>query len=432
MPLRTFCGPPAVEEADRCGDRPPTELPWFDSRSCDRSVTAPNPMLGFLLRPRWSTVHVIVVGVMVGTVVWLIGDRRAESRGVLPHSAEARADRITARKAAVASRELEPSAGPTTVAREARDRRTPAREHEIGNALEELARKDPQRAMKLALAEANFRLRADLRDAVLRGWAAVAPEAAAEYAFSVPLGDRQRAFEAVFTGASHDPDADIRLGARLCAEHPDISADLGQFLITALTGVGAYDAALTFAVQDTTPNHNAWLNSAMYEWAAHEPGRAKAALDRVTDPSEREAAFQGLISGWAAANPASLADYAMHLPMGDERARALAQALPQWANYDAASAAEWLNRADPAPDLDLGFATVATLPDVVSHWPESAVAWAQCITEPALRANTLRMLGRQWAQADPNALRRFIASMSDAATGDRSALLEGLNPSPDM
>lgn len=389
-------------------------------------------MLGFLLRPRWSTVHVMIVGVVVGTAVWFATNRNATKQIATVRRLDSIAIRTRSLQAAADPHAADTEAGPTILSRDPRDRRTPSREREIGTALEDLARRDPQRAMKLALAEANFRLRADLRDAVLRGWAAVAPDEAAAFAFTLAAGDRQRAFEAVFTGAAHDPDADVRLGVKLCTEHPDVAADLGQFMITALTEAGAYDAALTFAVQDSTPNHNAWLNSAMYEWAAHEPGRAEAALERVTDPQSREAAFQGLISGWAAANPASLADYAMHLPMGDERARALAQALPQWANYDAASAAEWLNRADPAPDLDLGFATVATLPNVVSQWPESAVAWAQCITEPALRTNTLRMLGHQWAQTDPTALRRFIASMSEATTGDRSALLEGLNPPPDM
>ena len=389
-------------------------------------------MFGLLLRPRWSTLHVIATAIAVGAIVWFTRRQPASPAAQRITRAERALAEMKHAESPASGNNGETAAAIAATAHELREARTPAREREIASALEDLARRDPQRAMKLALAEGNFRLRADLRDAVLRGWAAVAPDDAAAYALTIPVGDRQRAFEAVFTGAAHDPAADIKLGVRLCAEHPDIAADIGQFMITALTGAGAYDSALTFAVQDTTPNHNAWLNSAMYEWAAHEPARAEAALERVTDPSSREAAFQGLISGWAAANPASLAEYAMRLPTGDERARALAQALPQWANYDPASAAEWLTRANPAPDLDLGFATVATLPNVVSHWPESAVAWAQCITEPALRMNTLRMLGRQWAGSNPAALQKFIASMSDADGGDRTALLEGLNPPPDM
>src|SRR6185436_9907075 len=60
----------------------------------------------------------------------------------------------------------------------------PASTRDRAKLLEELARTDPQRALKIALAEPNWLVRDQLRDAALRGWAAVKPDDAAEWAMS--------------------------------------------------------------------------------------------------------------------------------------------------------------------------------------------------------------------------------------------------------
>ena len=311
--------------------------------------------------------------------------------------------------------------------------RTPASERDMAAALEELATHDPKRALTRALGEGNFRLRQNLRNAVLRGWATVSPDEAATWALALPEGDRQLALGAVFEGAAKQPEEAAKLATRLCSQDPALAGDYGQFLITGLSEAGAYENAVQFAITNNSAHHSSWLNAAFFQWSSHQPEQALAAFGKISDPAARMPAFQGLILGWSMANPAAVAAYAANLAPGENRAEALSQALPQWANVDPVSASEWMvSHFDPSPDLDAGVAAVATMPNLLNARPEVAVGWAESIAEPVLRANTLRMISQQWAQRDSGALRRFVASTPDLPAIDRSALLDGLNPPPDM
>jgi hypothetical protein len=109
----------------------------------------------------------------------------------------------------------------------------------------------------------------------------------------------------------------------------------------------------------------------------------------------------------------------------------MSQALPQWVSRDPIAASEWMiNHYDPSPDSDAGVAAVAMMPNLLNRRPEIAVAWAESIAEPVLRANTLRSVAQQWAQQDSEACRRFIDSTPNLLANDRTALMDGLNPRP--
>jgi hypothetical protein len=311
--------------------------------------------------------------------------------------------------------------------------RTPVSERRMAAYLEELAAHDPKRAMALALSEGNFRLRQHLRGAVLQAWAAFAPDEAAASALALPDGDRQLAIEAVFVGAARNPGQAVQLNARLCAQEPALAGDYGQFLVTGLTEAGAYDTAVRFAAAEKSGNRSTWLNAAFFQWACHQPDQALAAFGKISDPAMRNSAFQGLILGWAMVNPAAVAAYADRLAPGEDRLQALTQALPQWASHDPVGASEWMiNHFEPSPDSDTGVAAVATMPTLVNERPDVAVGWAESIAEPALRANTLRLVAQLWAKRDADAIRRFIIATPDLLASDRNALLDGLKPPPDM
>ena len=306
-------------------------------------------------------------------------------------------------------------------------RRTPDGEREMIAYLEDLATREPQRAMALALAEGNYRLNQNLRGAVLRGWASVSPDEAAAWALARPDGERQLSVEFVFAGAARLPELALKLATRLCANEPALAGDYGQYLIHGLTELGTYDAAARFAAENKNGGQDACLNLAYSEWAAHEPEQALAAFEKISNPQLRSFAFQGLIQGWVMANPATAAAYAERLAPGDERAQVINQALPQWACRDPLAASEWmLKHIEPGPELDAGAATVAAMPNLVNQRPEMAVNWAENIAEPALRANTLRVIGQQWAHRDPAAPRRFIENNPGLAPADRKALQEGM------
>lgn len=386
-------------------------------------------MIRALPARRWSTLTLLSVSVGLSTLAWFAGRRSTAEQSAVPTTATA------PRKVGVAeNRSPDSTATIKTDDRWERwsaEVRTPDSERDMTQFLEELATRDPQQAMRLALGEANFRLRQDLRNAVLRGWAAVFLEEASSWALALPDGDRQVAMEAVFAGAARHPEEAARLGRRFCTQDPERAADYGQFLITGLTAAGAYETAARFAAAETSTARTAWLNATFFQWAAHQPENARAAFENIADPATRPAAFQGMVSGWAMADPAALAFYALELSPGQDRAQALSQALPQWVARDPLVASEWINQLDANPDLDTGVASVATLASLVNRRPEIAVGWAESITEPVLRANTLWMIAQQWAHTDPDGIRRFLAAAPDLAFNDRRALLDALNPPPE-
>jgi hypothetical protein len=396
-----------------------------------------------LLNHRWSTLSLVVVSLGLSALAYFSG-REAGSRSATRSSGvdprfQSNQPAAATRPAGVTAPELRSSIPDITGNFDERwkrwstGHRTPASEREMAAALEELAARDPNRAMSLALDEGNFRLRQNLRHAVLRGWAATAPDDAAAWAMALLGGDRQVAMEAVFAGAARRPEEAAKLGARLCAQEPALAGEYGQFLINGLTEAGAYATAARFAMADTSEHHGAWLNAAFFHWATYQPDQALAAFGKISDPATRIPAFQGMILGWAMANPAAVAAYAVNLAPGENRSQALSQALPQWANRDPVAASEWMfNHFDPSPDLDAGVAAVATMPTFVNQRPEIAVGWAESIADPVLRANTLRLVAQQWAQQDVEAFRRFLASNPDILAVDRLALMDGLNPPPDM
>jgi hypothetical protein len=391
----------------------------------------------WILARRWSTLEVLIVAVAVAAFVW-VGSRKVR----LPHPTAAEPSSLArpiepdgASKLATTPRPSSATAGEARVERSwiqvSSIARTPATEQQMAEALQELAARDPEHAMAIALAETNLRLRQVLRHAVLRGWASVAPAAAASWSLALPDGDRQLCLEAVFAGAAERPEAALQLAQQLRGQHPELAADCGQFLVSALCKVGAYEKAVAFAGADFSAEQAAWLNTAFFEWASHQPDAARSALDRVRQGAARDAAFEGLVLGWAMANPGSLATYAMKLPPGDDRARALTQALPQWVGRDTVLASDWINRMEPTPDLDPGVAAVATLPALISKRPEIAIGWAETIAEPVLRANTLRSVAQEWARRDADGLRRFLATTPNLEPADQRVLAEGLLPGPD-
>ena len=301
---------------------------------------------------------------------------------------------------------------------------TPARDRELAALLEAFARTDPQRALELAQAEGNWRLRAILRAAALRGWASVAPDAAGDWALTVRAEERREAVAAVLAGAANNPDEAVRVALRLCTADPEPAGDYGHAAVDSLADAGAFEAAVKFGAEIGADKFPFLLKSAFFQWAQHQPDRALAALAKITDPSLHDQAFGQVAFGWAKADARALATYALTLPPGEKRTRAFAEALPHWVEKDPVAAAEWIQQFDMGKDFDAGVASVANLQSLITGQPTVAMRLAGDITDPAARAHTMRTVFRRWATNDPAAARRFIESTTSPQ--DRATLLAEL------
>ena len=299
---------------------------------------------------------------------------------------------------------------------------TPARTRQRAALLEELARTNHERALELAFAEGNWLVRDELRNAALRGWGAVEPDAASEWAMNVKLdGDRLQSVMAVLNGAAEKPDDAVRVALRLCSADATQNGDYGHALINALVEKsGSFEAAVRFATAATMVGRQSFLlDSAFYQWAQHDPDRARQEFAKIQDPSVRTAALKGVIEGWADSDPQKLADFGQALPIGEDRSRVLAVALPEWVKKDPDGALKWINQLDPHPDFDKGIAALALLPSLLSTQPETAIALTEDICDPACRVLTKDNVFMRWAQRDFDGAKKFAEATQNAEYRER-------------
>ncbi len=306
--------------------------------------------------------------------------------------------------------------------------RTPKTEREQAASLESLGAKDHVHAMARALAEPNLRLRELFRNAVLRGWASTAPDAALEFAMHLSETDNRPAIRAVLVGASEIPENALRLARYLTSGDSPLAKEYGLLAIAALSESGEFESATRFAAGGPADLCDEWLNEAFSQWSEHDPAAALRAFEGITNPEVRSRALQGLVNGWAEANPVGLAEYAWRLPAGADRALALGRALPNWVTLDPIAASEWLNSRGEDPNLDVGISSVAMMPSLVAHRPEVAVEWAQSITDVTMRAGALRSIAEQWSHDAPAAFRQWLERNPNLSTSDRQALADGAAP----
>jgi hypothetical protein len=306
----------------------------------------------------------------------------------------------------------------------------PARTRELSALIEELAHTDHERALALAAANDNWRIRDILRSAALRGWASTAPDAAGDFALTMRIEDRRAAVAAVLQGTSASPEETVRLALRLCEADPAPAGDYGHAAIAALVDSGAFAEAVKFGEQIGTEKFPYLWKSAFFQWSRNQPAEALAACKEIEDPALRARARGEVVSGWAWADPKGLAESALKLP-DEDRKEALTEALPLWMEREPEAAINWLNSHDRGPGYDAGLAAAANLQNFVVNQPDTAMNLAGDISDNALRTQTLRAVFRQWALADLAAARSFAANRKGAA--DRALLeaeIEDLVPAP--
>ncbi|HEY1793571.1 MAG TPA: hypothetical protein VGG34_11685 [Opitutaceae bacterium] len=300
----------------------------------------------------------------------------------------------------------------------------PSRARDLSAELAREALTDPVSAMGKALSRANWMLRRQLRDAVLRSWASVSPAAAADWAMALPSNERLGADCAILAGAVAQPGRAVSLGERLVSADPQHASDLGAALIGALSDAGDYSAAVQFVTSSPqTPLQSEQINTTFQNWAQYQPEAALMAAGAISDPDLKAQALRGVSVGWANADPIGLAQYAASQPPGDLRAQELANALPQWANSDPAAALAWIDNQGPSADFDMGYEAISEMPDLVNLHPVEAMALAEKIADPQLRGNALRNLALKWGTTDAAAASSYVQSSPNFEPSEKTLLI---------
>jgi hypothetical protein len=302
---------------------------------------------------------------------------------------------------------------------------TPSRNAILAAMIEKLAALDPERALALAKAEGNLKLRDNLVQASLRGWACRSPTNAVAWALALPEGnERDAALGSVFAGAvAASPEEAVRLGRRLLEQYPDNAPGNGSRLVNALCDAGRFEAAAQLAASGDKTTRAVWLPGAYARWAEFQPEQAARAAAAISDPDLRNEALHGIVGGWAEADPAALVQFAATLPPETDRSSILSQAVQYWVKHDPEAASKWIVDREAKPEMDQGAAAVATL-----EWlkPEVALSWAESVSSPALRSETLAAVLRNWMTTDLPAARSYFEKTGDLLPEDRQQISESL------
>ena len=301
---------------------------------------------------------------------------------------------------------------------------TVARNKAMAELLEKLAATDPKRAMALAQAEGNLKLRASLEQAVLRGWATTAPADASKWVLALSnQSDRSTAMQTVFDSAvATNPDEAVRV-AKLVMQQAGGDMGYGTSLIDSLCDAGNFDIATKFAVEDGVGQRPFLLGEAYSKWAELQPEEAAQAANAIDDPEIRDQALQGVVGGWAEADPAALTQFLSQLSPDDDRGLMLSRALKNWVRLDPAAAADWINNSDMGADLDQGIKAVASMDLGSDSFPPTvAVNWAESINNPTLRSEALMNVLSNWASIDLSAATSYFNTTANLLPADRQQI----------
>ena len=392
----------------------------------------------FMFTPRWSNLGLL--GVFTLAMLLGFGAGKLWAPGQRGTAAETNTEVDSApQKAAVENSAVTHQSGLTkraskileTVCRQLMaEAATADRDAQLLAAIEKLAERNPMLAIQIARSEINQRLRSQLLAAAFTGWGKTDATAAATWILSQPEGDpdHNAAIAAVLKGAVENPAAAVQLAQQLSAQNPDQAREYGDALIYALAGAGNFQAAADFATAATDGTRVELLAAAYGSWANYQSQNAATSALQIADPDARQSAMDAVISSWGQTDPKGLADFAAaNLPDGDQKTRALGDALIGWAGTDALAAANWINQFSPSPEFDQGEAAIATQQEVMKQ-PDVALRWAESITDSNLRSRTIAAVVNTWSLSNPSSAMNYLQSTSDLTPEDRAGLLSQMSP----
>jgi hypothetical protein len=217
------------------------------------------------------------------------------------------------------------------------------------------------------------------------------------------------------------------------AEEPALANEHGTALVGILARAGQYATAIQFASEGPAESRADWVTAAFKIWAGDKPEEALKAFSSFTNQDMRGPIFRAVVDGWADEKASGLADYSLTLPPGEDRAYALTNAMFKWCLQDPASLGAWLNaHSEPVAEFDAGVSALVTHTNGANRSPEVALGWAESISDPAMRFDSIKHVVQEWAAQDPAAAQKYVQNASWLGPDQRRDLLQSIVAKPDI
>jgi hypothetical protein len=141
------------------------------------------------------------------------------------------------------------------------------------------------------------------------------------------------------------------------------------------------------------------------QWARRDVLAAAAFVDQAKPAWERTRLMDSLGFTWLQSDPATAAAWWVdHAPGPDT----LVKIINIWAQQDANAAGAWLGEQEPGPGSDAARTTFSR--QVADRDPESALRWAETVSDAAMRESTIEHVFASWRARNADEADAFLAN----------------------
>ena len=321
--------------------------------------------------------------------------------------------------------------------------------------LSQISQRDLPAALEVANGFADATVRSLLKTHLLNLWAETSPTDAIAWVNEHPEPNRADLNQNILDNwAAANPDAlQMNVGKSGSFKVTTIPERVTATLFRTLAQRDLSQAFLRLAAI-SSPNDRGQALRGIMETVQNEADRERilSLIETVDDNEIRLQARRGVVEHWAGQNPLAAAAYVARAEPAWERLRlmdslgltwlqsdpkqaaawwidhapgsdTLVKIVNVWTQHDANAAGEWL-RQQPA-DATSDAARMTFARQICEMDPESALRWAETITETEMRDGSMRFIYALWKQRDAAASQKFLDQSDWSA--DR---ISKLNQSP--
>lgn len=268
------------------------------------------------------------------------------------------------------------------------------------------------------------------------------PEAALAWAFGLDQDTARPALRIVMgVWAKVDPAAAFEAASKLGSSGADpLLPSYGLSLV--VEPWAAADPTAVFAAAKAlpaSPSTSILQGRILTLWAEKDPRNAAASLQSLVYESASGApeswGLQSVVSNvayrLALKSTVEAGEWALAFPDGSEaRANALSGVVSGWIDNTPETVGKWLDGMTPGAARDAG--VLAVVQGYGPKAPESALAWAQTLSNEAQRSNLTAITASRWLSTDPAKADAWIRTSTVLSDDQRTAIFEAhrLIPKP--
>jgi len=278
----------------------------------------------------------------------------------------------------------------------------------VKNLLAYWAENNPRAAMAWASSEAAGVHRADLAESLMSAWVAINPDAVLGLSAKSssgqfpPLVVDESAIAMVFRSmASSDPK---RAFARLALLRDQKIAPALRGIFDSVNSDAEREAILPLIAKIQRDDTRIQARRAMIEhWARRDVLAAAAYIDKAEPAWERTRLIDSLCFTWLQQDPQPAAEWWVERAPG---ADTLVKIVNVWAQQDPNAAGKWLGEQPIGPTSDTARMTFAR--QVADRDEESALVWADTVSDETMRESTIDHIFKNWRLRNPEAADAFL------------------------